>query len=158
MKTSAPNFFVLQYRPTPPLLRGQVLRPLDVAEFTEAGELMLLEARRRGCPYWLVDGRADQLRQQPALHYWLEEDYFPRVRTALGRPPVVAFLTTPCLWAQLQQQGVGGVAPTPLLAADFRTGWFTEEAPAQAWLDRFRATTTDAGADAGPAAYPAAAA
>ena len=140
METPAPDFFQTRFEAAPPLLRGQVLRPMSVAEFTEAGELLLLAARRSGCPYWLLDGRADKLREQPALHHWLEDEYLPRVRTALGRPPVVAFLATPTVRTQLQQQGIVMPPLMPTLSAAFRTALFTEEMPAQTWLSQFRTT------------------
>ena len=138
METPASNFFQTRFEAAPPLLRGQALRPMSVAEFTEVGELLLLEARRSGCPFWLLDGRADQLREQPALHHWVEDEYLPRVHVALGRPLVVAFLVSAAVWAQLQLQGIAVPTLVPTLSAAFRTAWFTEEAPAQIWLNQFR--------------------
>lgn len=134
------SFYGLAYQTGPPLLRGKVLRPLTVQEFTEAGEILLTEARRQDCPYWLLDGRADLPRRQPALYDWLEDEYLPRVRRELGRLPVVALLATASVWQQVQAQG--NAAPTrSVLSAAFRLQWFTEEPPALAWIDQYRSST-----------------
>lgn len=131
------EFYRVNFQALPPLLRGLTLRPLTVPEFTLASELLLEEARRTSCPYWLLDCRADRARQQPELYYWIEDHYLPRVRTALGRVPIVAFLGTSALWQQLEDQGNAAPEPT-LLSGAFRTEWFVEEAPALTWLDQFR--------------------
>lgn len=138
MEALTQEFYRVDFQAAPPLLRGYTLRPLTVTEFTQVSELLLVEARRTACPYWLLDCRADQARQQPALYHWIEDDYLPRVRAVLGRVPVVAFLGTSALWQQLEAQGNAAPEPT-LLSAAFRTDWFVEEAPAVAWLDQFRA-------------------
>lgn len=131
------KFYRVDFQTLPPLLRGLTLRPLTVPEFTLVSEQLLAEARRTGCPYWLLDCRADRARQQPELYHWIEDDYLPRVRAVLGRVPVVAFLGTSALWQQLEDQGNAAPEPT-LLSGAFRTEWFVEEAPALAWLDQFR--------------------
>lgn len=131
------EFYQVAFSPVPPLLRGLALRPLTVLEFTEAAEMLLAKARTHDCAYWLLDGRADRARQQPALYHWIEDDYLPRVCAALGRPPVIAFWAEPAMWQQLLAQGTPAPAATPLSGA-FRIGWFTEESQAQAWIDQFR--------------------
>lgn len=131
------EFYRVDFASAPPLLRGLTLRPLTVREFTEAGELLLTEARAHNCAYWLLDGRADRARQQPELYHWIEDDYLPRVRSALGRPPVIAFWAEELMWQQLQAQGNLAPAAAPLSGA-FRIGWFTDEGAAQTWIDQFR--------------------
>ncbi len=137
MSATTQAFYGITFEPAPPLLHGRVLRPMTVLEFTEVGEELLTAAQRTNCPYWLLDGRADRSRQQPELYQWLEDDYLPRVRLALGRPPIVAFLGTTLLWQQVQAQGTA--APdASLLSPAFRAQWFTDEAVAKGWLDTFR--------------------
>jgi len=129
--------YAVRYQVQPPLLRGVVLRPLSVAEFTEACELLLAEAHAHCCPYWLLDRRADANTRPLAMYEWLGEDFMPRVHSTLGTIPCLAFIARPEFWHALQAQGYANDAPT-LLPAVFRAGWFIDEATALAWLDQFR--------------------
>ena len=136
MKDVTQTFYRVLFQATPPLLWGQVLRPLTVLELTQATELLLAEAQRYNCAFWLLDGRADITRDQPELYHWLEEAYLPRVREVLGRPPIVALLAMPEFWQQLQTTSHISV-PAPLSGA-FRLEWFTEIEAAKSWLAQFR--------------------
>jgi len=131
------QFYAVQYQAHPPLMRGTVLRPLSVAEFTEACELLLAEAQTHRCPYWLLDGRADENTRPLSMYEWLGEDFLPRVHRALGSVPCLAFLARPEFWQALQAQGYANDAPT-LRPAVFRAGWFTDEPTALAWLNQLR--------------------
>ncbi|MFD1873365.1 hypothetical protein [Hymenobacter bucti] len=131
------SFYSVQYQTHPPLVRGLALRPLSVAEFAEACELLLAEAQRQQCPYWLLDGRADEHAARPFdMYEWLGEDFLPRVHRALGTIPCLAFLARPEFWQALQAQGYAN--DTPKLHVAFRANWFTDEAAAAAWLGQFR--------------------
>lgn len=136
MLAATQDFYRVDFQAAPALLRGLVLRPLNTLEFTQVAELLLAEAQRHTCPYWLLDGRADVSREQPGLYHWLEDDYLPRVRRTLGRMPIVALLAQPALWQQLQAKG--HIAEPTVLFGAYRLGWFTEEAAAQTWIDQFR--------------------
>ena len=126
-----PSFYSVTYQAQPPLVRGVVLRPLSVAEFTEACELLLAEAQAHNCPYWLLDGRIDENTRPLDMYEWLGEDFLPRVHRALGMVPCLAFMARPEFWRALQAQGYTNSAPT-LKPAVFRAGWFTEESAALA--------------------------
>ena len=128
-------FYQVQYQTAPPLLRGTVLRPLSVAEFTEACEMLLATARRHRCPYWLLDGRADANTRPPDLYEWLSDEFLPRVHRVLHRVPTLAFVARPDFWRELRAQNF---APPTVIAGTFRAGWFTDEASALAWLTTFR--------------------
>ncbi|TVT41912.1 hypothetical protein FNT36_10865 [Hymenobacter setariae] len=131
------QFYTVQYQAHPPLVRGVVLRPLSIAEFTEACELLLTESQARQCPYWLLDGRADENTRPLNMYEWLGEDFLPRVHRALGTVPCLAFMAQPKFWQALQAQGYANDAPT-LQPSVFRAGWFIDEAAALTWLDQFR--------------------
>jgi hypothetical protein len=131
------SFYAVTYQAQPPLVRGVVLRPLSVAEFTEACELLLAEAQAHKCPYWLLDGRADENTRPLDMYEWLGEDFLPRVHRALDAVPCLAFMARPEFWHALQAQGYANSAPT-LQPSVFRAGWFTDEAAALAWLSQFR--------------------
>lgn len=131
------QFYAVQYQAHPPLVRGTVLRPLSVAEFTEACELLLAEAQKNRCPYWLLDGRADENTRPLNMYEWLGEDFLPRVHRAFGSVPCLAFIARPEFWQALQTQGYANDAPT-LRPSVFRAGWFTDEAAALNWLSQFR--------------------
>ena len=132
-----PSFYSVTYQAQPPLVRGVVLRPLSVAEFTEACELLLAEAQTHNCPYWLLDGRIDENTRPLDMYEWLGEDFLPRVHRALGTVPCLAFMARPEFWLALQAQGYANDAPT-LKPAVFRAGWFTDETAALVWLSQFR--------------------
>jgi hypothetical protein len=131
------DYYTVTYQAHPPLLRGVVLRPLSVAEFTEACELLLTEAQSHNCPYWLLDGRNDENTRPLDMYEWLGDDFLPRVHRALGTIPCLAFMARPEFWRALQAQGYAHSAPT-LKPAIFRAGWFTDEVAALAWLSQFR--------------------
>ncbi|ALW83958.1 hypothetical protein AUC43_01885 [Hymenobacter sedentarius] len=116
------------------LLRGRLKRALSAEEVTKTCEVLLATATRRRCRYWLLDGRESSNAQPPQLHEWLEEDYFPRVRAQLGHPPCIALLVAPSLWQDLPKLGQEPVSEWPTWAA--RVGWFKEEEPALAWLQK----------------------
>jgi hypothetical protein len=132
-----PDFYAVTYQAHPPLVRGVVLRPLSVAEFTEACELLLAEAQAQNCPYWLLDGRADENTRPLDMYEWLGEDFLPRVHRALGTVPCLAFMARPEFWLALQAQGYANDTPT-LKPPVFRGGWFVDETAALAWLSQFR--------------------
>jgi len=133
------DYYELTYQAAPCVLHGRALRGLSIAEFTEVCEQFLLLAKQHHCRYWLLDGRADETRRDPSLYLWLNEDYLPRVREALGEGPCMAFLATPEQYAQLGQRGYGPAAPARLASLSY-TGWFTDQAQALQWLDKFRST------------------
>jgi hypothetical protein len=134
------DYYTVTYQAQPPLLRGVVLRPLSVVEFTETCELLLTEAQASGCAYWLLDGRADENTRPLDMYEWLGEDYLPRVHRALGTVPCLAFLARPEFWQALQAQGYAHSAPT-LQPPTVRVSWFTDETTALAWLSQFRPLT-----------------
>jgi len=131
------HFYTVQYQEHPPLVRGVVLRPLSAAEFTEACELLLAEAQAHQCPYWLLDGRADENTRPLNIYEWMGEDFLPRVHRALGSVPCLAFIARPEFWLALQTQGYASDALT-LRRAVFRADWFTDETAALTWLNQFR--------------------
>ena len=132
------SFYHITYENVPPLLRGISLRTLSAEEVTEGAELMLKAARQQNCPYWLLDGRRHEHPQPPALHHWMQEEYFPRVRARLGQQPCLAFLALPMGQQSEQPEQLN----VPLLqewqTPAVRMGWFTDEAAARAWLSRCR--------------------
>lgn len=129
------SFYEIAYEPAPPLVGGTSLRSLSAEEMTEVAELLLTAARQQNCPYWLLDGRRHVRPQPPALHHWMQEEYFPRVRAELGQPPCIAFLALPTAPQQpMPDEAALRAWQTPAV----RMGWFTDEAPARAWLHRFR--------------------
>ena len=131
-----PPHYTLVYQASPPVLWGRPHRPLSPEEITEVCELMLAYALHHRCHYWLLDNRVDAAPLPSDLYQWMREDYLPRVRTVLGQSPLRAFVIPAAAWAMKQGQGdsMPDVEPRNL----FQTGWFTEEAPARAWLDQFR--------------------
>ncbi|WP_400190577.1 hypothetical protein [Hymenobacter sp. B81] len=129
-------FYSVHYEANPPLLFGVNPRALSPEEVTEACELLLDQARRHGCPYWLLDGRLNGSEQPRELHEWMQEEYFPRVRTELGRMPSIAFLVTPQVWAGLPTRGYDEPGNWQSRAA--RMAWFTDDAPALDWLRQQR--------------------
>lgn len=131
-------FYTVHYQPQPPLVRGVVLRPLSGAEFTEACELLLTQAQLHGCPFWLLDGRADTNEVRPLdVYEWLGEEFLPRVRRTLNRVPCLAFIAQPQFWRELQARNYARPEPESPSAA-FRANWFTSEDDALAWLYQFR--------------------
>jgi hypothetical protein len=132
-----PHFYTVAYQAHPPLVRGVVLRPLSVIEFTEACEMLLAEAQAHSCPYWLLDGRVDENTRPLDMYEWLGEDFLPRVHRALGTIPCLAFMARPEFWLALQAHGYANDTPT-LQPSVFRAGWFTDETAALAWLSQFR--------------------
>ncbi|MCC3160477.1 hypothetical protein LJ737_24785 [Hymenobacter sp. 15J16-1T3B] len=135
--TETTTFYAVEYSAHPPLLRGRDTRPLSAEEITETCELLLATAQRYECSYWLLDGRSHQGEQPRELHDWMREEYFPRVRRELAKPPCIAFLVPPFVWAGLVAQGYE--QPLNDFSHGVHMGWFTDEAPALAWLDRRRA-------------------
>ncbi|GAA4370256.1 hypothetical protein GCM10023185_44630 [Hymenobacter saemangeumensis] len=131
------DYYELRYQADRGILHGRARRGLSMDEFLEVCEQFLLLARQQHCRYWLLDGRADINRRDPSIYLWLNEDYLPRVREALGEGPCMAFLATPEQWAQLGQRGYGPNAPARPASLSY-TGWFTEEAQALSWLNKFR--------------------
>ena len=85
-----------------------------IEEITHSCELLLATARRHACPYWLPGGRHHWGEPTAALHAWMREEYFPKVRAALGRPVCVALLVPPAVWAG---PGAKGYACQPAAAA-----------------------------------------
>lgn len=137
MRSTLADYYSVDFEAHPPLLRGRVQRPLSAAEFTETCELLLAQARRHDCPYWLLDGRADEDVRPPCLYQWLTDEFLPRVSRTLGRMPYVAFVARPSFWQALQAHAYGPLAPAQL-SATFRINWFTDEAPAAEWLNSYR--------------------
>ena len=135
MPATITDFYEVRFEARPPLLRGRVLRPLSEVEFTEVCELLLAQARPHRCAWWLLDGRADAGSRSPQVYEWMKEDFLPRVRRALGRPPSLAFLARADFWQELRAQSY---APPQLQSPSFQASWFTDEATALAWLDRQR--------------------
>jgi hypothetical protein len=121
----------------PPVVYGVGQRPLSAEEITHSCELLLATARRHACPYWLLDGRHHRGTPTAALHAWIREEYFPRVRDVLGRPVCVAFLVPPEVQKRLGDKGY--VDPLDEHSPAARMAWFTDEALARAWLARQRA-------------------
>lgn len=133
MPPPSPRFYAVHYQAHPPLVWGVVLRPMSAPEFTEACELLLAEARRHHCLYWLLDGRADADIRPPDIHHWLVEEFLPRARRVLTQVPYLAFLAQAGAWEAAQERHFAPVEP--LLA---RANWFTAEPEARAWLDAHR--------------------
>ena len=133
-----PGFYTVQYQAGPPLLRGKVLRPLSATELTESCELVLGWAQHYSCPFWLLDGRLEEV-QPFDVYEWLREEFLPRAHKVLGRVPCIAFVAEPELWLALQARGYAPPAPIVLSAA-FRASWFTAEEEGVAWLMQFRST------------------
>lgn len=136
MPLPALSFYRIDYEPAPPMLHATSLRTLSAEEMTESAELMLEAARQYNCPYWLLDGRRHERPQPRALHYWMQEEYFPRVWAALGQQICVAFLALPA--GQLPQAEHNDTTLQEWQMPAVRMGWFVEEAPARAWLNRLR--------------------
>ncbi|MBC6609244.1 hypothetical protein H8B13_20665 [Hymenobacter sp. BT188] len=130
------RYYTVAYHPDPPLLKGRDRRPLSAEEITETCEVLLATAAHYRCRYWLLDGRAHQQAQPQELHAWMQEEYFPRVRAALGGQPCIAFLVPFFVWEGLSAQGYA--QPLDSLAHGVRMGWFTQEEEALAWLARQR--------------------
>lgn len=130
------SYYAVEYSAAPPLIRGLNLRPLDAEEITVTCEWLLHEALRHHCPYWLLDGRAHVQQQPQSLHDWMREEYFPRVCQVLQALPHIAFLVSPAVWAGLPEKGY--VEPLAWHSRTARIGWFTQEAPALAWLGQQR--------------------
>ncbi|SFP88433.1 hypothetical protein [Hymenobacter arizonensis] len=126
------TFFPVSCRDGSSLLRGRTRRALTAEEITKTCEVLLAAALRRRCRYWLLDGRVSPQEQPAALHEWLEEDYFPRVRAQLGLFPCIAMVVAPSMWQGLQQPSLDPLSAWPAWGA--RVGWFKEEEPALAWL------------------------
>ena len=131
MLVSIADYFTACFLPQPPLLRGQVHRPMSESEFTEACECMLMQAERHRCPYWLLDSRRDAHVRMPDVYDWLTDEFLPRVRTALGQAPCIACVAPASFWHELQ-----AAAPLPLANPDvaYRARAFTTEADARQWL------------------------
>lgn len=130
-------FYATHFQARPLLVWGRVLRPLSATEFTEACEMLLAQARPHRCPFWLLDGRADDTSRPPDVYEWLTEEFLPRVRRALGRVPTLAFVAQPLFWNALQAQSYAPPPPV-LVSGVFRANWFTDEATALTWLNSFR--------------------
>lgn len=137
MLPTLPGYYTVQYLAQPPLLHGMVRRPLSATEFTETCELLLAWAQHHDCPFWLLDGRLDAEPQPLDVYEWLRDEFLPRVHKTLGRIPCLAFLARPELWLALRAHHYAP-APPVVLSAAARTGWFTNEAEALAWLAQFR--------------------
>ncbi len=114
------------------MLRGTDQRAMSPEEITESYELLLATARQHTCPYWLLDGRHHHQEQPQALQDWMQEEFFPRVREALGEPAHVAFLVLPLVWASISARGYDELADWYVQAAHL--AWFTDEGAARAWL------------------------
>ncbi|WP_188559847.1 hypothetical protein [Hymenobacter glacieicola] len=137
-----PFYQVTLYK-APFVLRGRNPRALSAEEVTETCELLLAAAAQHRCPYWLLDGRANAEHQPVELHEWMREEYFPRVRAVLGQQLQVAFLVKPAVWHGLRERGYE--APQDWASFALHAGWFTEELPALAWLQRQQTARPPAG-------------
>ena len=137
MPLPALSFYQITYEPAFPLVRGTSLRTLSAEEMTESAELLLRTARGQGCPFWLLDGRLHERPQPPALHLWMQEEFFPRVRAELGQQPCVAFLGLP-----IGQSGSSETALREWNTPAVRMNWFTDEAAALAWLRGYQTLRT----------------
>jgi len=137
MSLPAPHCYQVQYQAQPPLLRGTVRCSMSAVEFTESCELLLAVAQEHSCPFWLLDGRADNVGHSNDVYEWMREEFLPRTHRVLGRVPCLAFVAHPEFWQALQARHY--VLPSPLtVSASFRTNWFVDEAEALAWLAQFR--------------------
>lgn len=139
MPPVSPRCYQVVYQPRPALLRGTVLCDLSDIELTESCELVLAVAQEHGCPFWLLDGRADRVGHATEVYDWLREEFLPRAYQVLGRVPCVAFLANPEFWQGLRSRGYVPTDPV-IVSAAFRTGWFECEVEAEAWLAQFRPT------------------
>jgi hypothetical protein len=131
------RYYSVHYQASPALIRGTVRHPLSATEMTEACEMLLEHAQRHDCTYWLLDGRADAPGRPTDVYEWMTEEFLPRVHRTLGRVPCLAFVAQATFWEELQARSY---APPALLSSTYRTGWFVDEATAQAWLNQFRPT------------------
>ena len=129
-------FYALAHQAQPPLLRGMAQRALNAEEYTQACELLLAAARRHGCADWLLDARANPLPPPLALQHWLRDEFLPRAVQELGRAVHVAFLVPPEVRRALSR--LGYPARLVLGPGAGQLGWFTDEAPARAWLAQLR--------------------
>ncbi|GAB3722496.1 hypothetical protein GCM10027594_03240 [Hymenobacter agri] len=127
------TFYQIAFESTPPLLLGTLQRTLSPEEMTECAEQMLRAAQQHQCPSWLLDGRSHTQSQPVALHYWMQEEYFPRVRAELGQPPCIAFLARP---RPRQQPGPNATTLPEWNTPAVRMNWFTDEGAARDWLRR----------------------
>lgn len=127
-------FYRVAVEAAPPVVYGAAQQPLSAEEITASCELLLATAHRHACPFWLLDGRHHRAEQPAELHAWMREEFFPRVRAALGRSVCVAFLVPSAVWAGLAAKGYD--APLDWHSPAARLAWFTAEAPARAWLAR----------------------
>ena len=130
-------FYDLAHQERPPLLRGMARRALSAEEHTQACELLLAAARYHDCADWLLDARANPQPPPLALQHWLREEFLPRAAQELGRAAHVAFLVPPEVRQALGR--LGYPARLALGPGAGQLGWFTDEAPARAWLAQPRA-------------------
>ena len=129
-------FYALAHQTQPPLLRGVARRALSAEEYTEVCELLLAAARHYGCADWLLDLRANPQPPPLALQHWLRDEYLPRAAQGLGRAVHMAFLVVPEVRHALGR--LGYPARLTLGPGAGQLGWFTDEAPALAWLAQQR--------------------
>jgi hypothetical protein len=139
MAPTSPRCYRVDYQPQPAVLRGTVLCTLTAVELTESCELVLAIAQRHSCPFWILDGRADDIGHQNDVYDWIREEFLPRAYHVLGRIPYVAFLAQPKFWEALQARHYAPLDPVAA-ATVFRTSWFVQEEEALAWLAQFRPT------------------
>ena len=104
MRTFAtPDYLILSYRPDLDFVVARWLRPVSGAETRQGYQLILAAGQECHCPYWLLDGR----RRQPAdadTTRWGLEEFFPRLRTALGQPVFMSQLLSPLYQALTDTQ------------------------------------------------------
>ena len=126
-------FYSIVYHEPLGILQCHATRALSAEEVTQSCELLLAAAQRFSCPRWLIDRRADAPGSQlQDLYEWLQLDFFPRVRTAMGASIHVAFLVTPEEYVRVRQYQYA--APLEWHSAVVYINWFANEALAQQWL------------------------
>lgn len=137
MPTHLVDFYEIRYEAEPPVLWGRSLRSLSGVEFTESCELLLRAAQRHHCRFWIIDGRANVGPRPSDIYAWMEEDFLPRLREALGRLPRIAFLVDPAAGPQARARSFVP-PPDADVTLPFQLGWFGEDRAALAWLYQCR--------------------
>jgi hypothetical protein len=143
MSRFATDYYIASFEAHPPVVRGLALHPLSVAEFTEACEMLLMQAQANQCRYWLLDGQADANIRPPDVYDWLLEEFLPRAYKVLGRVPCLAFVAQPDF--QRTIRATSRLLPVPTQPAAMQINWFTNEADGLEWLNKLRAIAAPEG-------------
>ncbi|WP_073287659.1 hypothetical protein [Hymenobacter psychrotolerans] len=107
---------------------NRILRPLASTEAQKAYALMLDAAKDHGCQYWLID-----LRRDISFRPELLTTFFPQPGDQPGKLTYLAYLVSPMLLAELENQGNLPV-PGDYDKLPFRAELFVDELAAQEWL------------------------